>query len=163
MASPNQVKQYLAYWFQLGKPLIVKNGEKRILPQPVIQGDRYSTEFEACWQYITEPGCKDSYLENTVPTIGELLSDRWEIAPCARCEMPVPMMRIGVQPPECPCADLPLWPNTELPKPRSPVSNQTQLSSIRDRLRKSNQASQNNPDFDRSLEPRGVSAGEDSP
>jgi hypothetical protein len=144
MASSDQVKQYLAYWFQLGKPLIVNNGEKSILPQPVIQGNRYSPEFEVCWQYVMSEQCKSCYLDNTVPTIQELLTDRWEISPCARCEMPVPMMSLGVQEPMCPCSDLPLWPNTELPQPRSPVSNQTQLSSIRDRLRKPHQSSNQN-------------------
>ncbi|WP_416674668.1 hypothetical protein [Egbenema bharatensis] len=161
MASPDQVKQYLAYWFQLGKRLIVRNGEKAILPQPVIQGDRYSAEFEDCWQYITKNSSKDCYLEGTVQTIDELLSSRWDISPCARCDMPVPMMNLGLQPPECPCADLPLWPNTELPKPRSPVSNQTQLNSIRDRLRRSHQNRQDAPvqqegDGDRSLDLRSL-------
>jgi hypothetical protein len=137
MAAPDQVRQYLAYWFQLGKPLVVNNGEKAILPQPVVQGDRYSAEFEACWQYVTQNGCKECYLEGTVQTIRDLLSPRWDISPCARCDMPVPMMNLGLQPAECPCADLPSWPNTELPKPRSPVSNHTQLNLIRDRLRQS--------------------------
>lgn len=135
MASSDQVKQYLAYWFQLGRSLVINNGEKTILPDPVIQGDRYSPEFEACWQSITETGCKDAYLEGTIQTVGELLSSKWEITGCSRCDMPVPTLSLGIQPANCPCADLPSWPNMELPKPRSPVDSRAQLNSIRDRLR----------------------------
>lgn len=140
MASPEQVKQYLAFWFQLGKPLIV-NGKtsssgSKVLPQPVIQGDRYSPEFEACWQRIIEGFWKLSYLEGTIQTIEELLSSQWEVTSCARCSMPVPMMSLGVQTKDldCPCSDLPGWPNTELPQPREPVDSRQQLTNIRDRL-----------------------------
>ncbi|MBD0393637.1 MAG: hypothetical protein ICV52_07160, partial [Microcoleus sp. C1-bin4] len=42
----------------------------------------------------------------------------------------------GMPPESCPCYDLPNWPDTEMPQPRSPVSNQSQLSGIRDRLLK---------------------------
>ncbi|NJO43377.1 MAG: hypothetical protein HC769_09295 [Cyanobacteria bacterium CRU_2_1] len=134
MASPNQVKRYLAYWFQLGKPLVVP-GQQMVLPQPVMQGNHYSPEFEACWQQVLESSRKDCYLEGTIQTIAELLSPSWEVTACARCEMPVPMFSLGMQEPDCPCADIPSWPNTELPQPRSPVDSGTQLSQIRDRLR----------------------------
>jgi hypothetical protein len=139
MASLEQVKQYLAYWFQLGKPLIVdckmSNGCSTVLPQSVIQGDQYSPEFEACWQQITSGAWKSSYLEGTVQTIEELLSPQWDISSCARCSMPVPMVCLGVQASSnCPCADLPGWPNTELPQPRDPISSNHRLNHIRDRL-----------------------------
>ncbi|WP_088890648.1 hypothetical protein [Leptolyngbya ohadii] len=141
MASPEQVKQYLAYWFQLGKPLILdgkntEDGRSKVLPQSVIQGDRYSPEFEACWQQISSGAWKSSYLEGTVQTVEHLLSSQWEISSCARCAMPVPMLSLGLQTgdSECPCADLPGWPNTELPQPRVPVDSRNRLQNIRDRL-----------------------------
>lgn len=134
MASQEQVRQYLAYWFQLGKRLVVENHEM-ILPDPVIQGDRYSAEFEACWQRILDSKHKDFYLEGTHQTIAELLSPCWDVLPCVRCEMPVPMMCVGFpSDPSCPCFDLPSWPNLDLPRPRSPVNSHTQLNQIRERL-----------------------------
>lgn len=139
MASPEQVKQYLAYWFQLGKPLIA--GDNRVLPQPVIQGNSYSSEFEDCWQQIMRNGGRKYHLDGTLQSVEELLSPRWEITSCARCEMPVPTMSLGIQPADCPCIDLPTWPNLELPRPRSPVDSNNQLNRIRDRLLNSNQRS----------------------
>lgn len=151
MASPDQVKQYLAYWFQLGKPLMVvhqanrsgasqqadgKDDRAKFLPQSVIHGDRYSPEFENCWQQILSGAWNLSYLEGTVQTIEELLSPQWEISSCARCTMPVPMLCLGVQigDSDCPCADLKGWPNTELPLPRQPIDSRSRLEHIRDRL-----------------------------
>lgn len=134
MASSAQVKQYLAYWFQLGKKIQVNGGKEALLPQPVIQGDRYSDEFENCWQRVTAADAGDCYLEGTSQTVAELLSPAWEVNPCARCEMPVPVPNLGVKSLECPCNDLPSWPDTSIPQPRSPVSSQAQLSQIRDRL-----------------------------
>ncbi len=52
MANEQDVKRYLAYWFQLGRQMIVGNGRAYLLPQPVLKGDRYSEEFEECWQEI---------------------------------------------------------------------------------------------------------------
>ncbi len=134
MASSDQVKRYLAYWFQLGKPVVINNGETQVLPQPVIQGDRYSPEFEICWQRISAKGGRDCYLEGTIQTIEELLSPTWEIDPCARCEMPVPVMSLGFHSFPCPCFDLPSWPNSDLPQPRSPVDSRAKLDQIRSRL-----------------------------
>ena len=133
MASEQQVRQYLAYWFQLGKPVLLQGGQEALLPRPVIQGDRYSDEFEACWQRLRSLD-GDCHLEGTTYTIGELLSPAWEIDPCSRCAMPVPIKSVGVASLDCPCIDLPGWPNTDLPQPRSPVSSQSRLLTIRDRL-----------------------------
>lgn len=133
MASSEQVKQYLAYWFQLGKRLIFDQGQS-VLPQPVIEGDRYSSEFEACWQQILASGGKNCHLEGTIQTIGELLSEKWELVGCARCGLPVPMLNLGVHSGPCPCFDLPTWPNTDLPQPRLPVDSRSQLDQIRARL-----------------------------
>jgi len=139
MASQDQVKQYLAYWFQLGKKVLIKNGQEALLPQPVIQGNRYSAEFEECWQQLVSPTSKDCYLEGTQQTIAELLSPAWEINPCARCEMPVPVPNLGMPALTCPCIDLPTWPDTEMPQPRSPINTQSQLIQIRDRLMQAGQ------------------------
>jgi len=135
MASEQQVKQYLAYWFQLGKPVLIRGGQQRLLPNPVIQGDRYSSEFEQCWQQVRSAHAGDCYLEGTLQTIEELLSEEWQINPCSRCSMPVPVKDLGVNSPECPCADIPDWPNPDLPQPRDPVSTAARLGQLRDRLR----------------------------
>lgn len=134
MASVDQVRQYLAYWFQLGKRIVIRNGQK-LLPQPVLQGDRYSTEFEACWHRIIAVEGKDCYLEGTLQTVDQLLGSAWDIEPCARCSMPIPMLSLGIRDPSCPCSDMPFWPNTELPLPRAPVDSRIQLEMIRERLK----------------------------
>lgn len=134
MASTQEVRKYLAYWFQLGKHVIVRNGRERLLPQPVIEGDRYSQAFEDCWQCITAPDAGDCYLEGTEETIAELLAPEWSVSPCARCSMPVPVRNVGMPPLDCPCNDLPSWPNLDIPLPRSPVNSQVKLKDIRERL-----------------------------
>ncbi len=134
MASATQVKTYLAHWFQLGKKLIWLNGEAELLPQPVIRGERFSAQFEDCWQKVMSVDGKNCYLEGNSETIEDLLSPRWDINNCVRCNMPVPIIEIGTQSLDCVCSDLQNWPNTELPAPRSPVNNSVQLNSIRSRL-----------------------------
>jgi hypothetical protein len=135
MASPNQVKQYLAHWFQLGKCVWIHNGRESLKPTSIIQGDHYSSEFEKCWETIQSSNAGDCYLEGTDQTIQELLSARWELGPCARCEMLIPMASLGL-PIErlCPCHDLISWPNLEIPQPRLPVNSNQRLEQICDRL-----------------------------
>jgi hypothetical protein len=135
MASEQQVRQYLAYWFQLGKGIVVHNGQETLLPRPVIQGNRYSDEFEACWQRVSAVCAGDCYLEGTEQTIAKLLTPEWEISPCARCSMPVPLKTLGIASLDCTCSDLANWPDKEMPVPRSPVDTQAQLQKIRDRLK----------------------------
>ncbi|MBC6478150.1 MAG: hypothetical protein GDA56_10510 [Hormoscilla sp. GM7CHS1pb] len=134
MASQTQVKQYLAYWLQLGKKVIL-NGNEALLPQPVVKGDGYSQEFEDCWQKIMSPDSGDCYLEGTDETIAQLLTPEWELVMCSRCELPLPLPTAGLPPQCCPCNNLLSWPNLDLPKPRLPVNNQATLGNIRDRLR----------------------------
>jgi hypothetical protein len=141
MATKQEIKNYLAYWFQLGKKVVTVNGEASFLPQPVLKGDRYSNEFEECWQKILSSS-SDCYLEGTHETISELLTPAWEVLPCGRCEMPVPMRNLGMPAVLCPCNDLENWPNTDLPAPRSPINNQEQLMLIRHRLDHQNRAKQ---------------------
>ena len=136
MAESQQVKQYLAYWFQLGKKVFIRSGQEAILPQPVIQGDRYSHALETCWQQLLSPDSGDCYLEGTEQTIAELLSDQWEISDCSRCAMPIPIRNLGHTPLVCPCNDLSSWPDTENPAPRSPVSSTDHLGDLRDRLQR---------------------------
>ncbi|MBE9052579.1 hypothetical protein IQ243_19555 [Nostocales cyanobacterium LEGE 11386] len=134
MATKQEVRRYLAYWFQLGKKVVTSNGQASFLPQPVLNGDRYSEEFEECWQKIISQTTGDCYLEGTYETISELLTPVWEMSPCGRCEMPVPVRSLGMPALLCPCNNLPDWPNTELPAPRCPISTQEQLIAIRERL-----------------------------
>lgn len=135
MASATEVKTYLAHWFQLGKKLVWCNGEAELLPTKIIQGDRFSAEFESCWNKIMSVGGRDCYLVGSAATIQQLLSPAWSIDSCARCAMPVPLVEAGTQPLECACSDLDNWPNSELPAPRSPVDSQSRLNKIRARLK----------------------------
>jgi hypothetical protein len=134
MASQEKVKQYLAYWFQLGKRVLLDNGQEAILPALVFEGDRYSREFESCWQRILASKTGNCYLEGTEQSIHQLLSPGWDINPCARCGMPVPTIEFGIPSPICPCYDLPSWPNSDLPSPRSAVDSSAHLNRIRERL-----------------------------
>lgn len=135
MASTQDVKQYLAYWFQLGKRVITHSGNQSVLPRPVIRGNSYSQEFEDCWSLILSPESKDCYLEGTEQTISDLLESNWQVNSCARCGMPVPMPVI-YRPTDtiCPCFDLPFWPDSEMPQPRKPIDTKEHLSQLRSRL-----------------------------
>jgi hypothetical protein len=132
MATEQQVRQYLAYWFQLGKRVQVKSGEA-LQPRRVIAGDRFSAEFEACWQQVSASPAQ-AYLEGTHQTIAELLTPAWEIDPCSRCAMLVPVKTLGLPPDNCPCFDLPTWPDTATPAPRLPIDSDALLRRLRDRL-----------------------------
>ncbi|UZQ53834.1 hypothetical protein OOK60_15260 [Trichothermofontia sichuanensis B231] len=134
MATPTEVRQYLAHWFQLGKRIFLRNGQEALLPDPVIQGDHYSDAFEECWRRITAPEAGDCYLEGTQQTIQQLLAAEWELLPCARCTLPVPIYSRGVNSVPCPCNDLRGWPNLDLPLPRLPISTRECLQNICQRL-----------------------------
>lgn len=140
MASQQDVKNYLANWFQLGKKVVFDNGQKELHPHSVIAGDHYSAAFEECWQQILASS-GECYLQGTEQSIQDLLSSNWEVSSCARCGVPIPMLSSGVSSLECTCSDLDNWPNFELPAPRSPVNSSAQLNQIRERL---NQTSTNN-------------------
>jgi hypothetical protein len=132
MASQENVRKYLAFWFQLGKKVVINNSSTILKPETVIDGERYSQEFENCWQQITSNPGGDYYLEGTDQTITQLLSPEWEVSDCARCNMPIPMRDMGLPALLCPCDEL--LPNTELPLPHSPINSKQQLESIRDRI-----------------------------
>ena len=134
MASHDQIRKYIAYWFQLGKKVLTINGQEALVPQVVLSGDRYTKEFEDIWLQILSSESGDCYLEGTNQTIEELLSPEWDIGLCARCPMPIAFRVKGMPSECCPCFDLPNWPDTEKPLPRSPVSSQLYLLSICERL-----------------------------
>ncbi|MBD2292976.1 hypothetical protein H6G06_05635 [Anabaena sphaerica FACHB-251] len=132
MANKQEVKKYLAHWFQLGKKVIVGHSDQSFLPSSVLNGDRYSPEFEESWETILSLETRDCYLEGTQETIAELLTPTWEVLPCGRCAMLVPVKTMGMPSILCPCYYLDTWPNNELPVPRCPVNSQEQLTGIRD-------------------------------
>ena len=134
MASENQVKQYLAHWLQLGKKVFIRNGADSRLPLTVVQGERYSQQFEECWNEILSPESGECYLDGTEQTIENLLSSQWEIESCGRCSLLVPVKVAGMPPNCCPCFDLPTWPNLEVPLPRLPVSTRLHLLNMCNRL-----------------------------
>jgi hypothetical protein len=134
MSSEQQVKRYLAYWFQLGKKIVLDKSNLLVLDEPVIVGEHYSQEFEDICKLIFSPDSGDCYLEGTQQTIAELLLPQWEVDSCAVCEMPIPIKTAGIPSLLCPCHDLLTWPNTELPAPREPVNSRDSLRGIRDRL-----------------------------
>ena len=134
MATEERVKHYFAFWFQLGKWAIARGGKQIFKPARVLCKDAYSPEFEACWEILRSSNSGDCYLEGTNQTVRDLLGPAWEIVCCARCPMPVALRTNGMPPSGCPCDDLNNWPNLEMPMPRSPVDDRTQLQSIRDRL-----------------------------
>ncbi len=133
MASTEQVKQYLAHWFQLGKCIICPKLQERIYPQVIFEEHHYSREFEQCWQKILDTDA-DCYLEGTEQTIQQLLSPAWEIIDCPRCELPIPISVAGIPSSVCTCFDLSTWPNNELPAPRIPSNTTTHLHRLRQRL-----------------------------
>ncbi len=137
MASRTEVKHYLAHWFQLGKQVVSDDGQT-YQPNKIIQGDRFTSEFETCWAEILqrEGTC---YLSGTDQTIAELLSSNWDVIGCARCGMPVPLPQSQMTSLVCPCDDLSNWPNTELPQPRLPVDTHRHLGQMHDRLQSTSQ------------------------
>jgi hypothetical protein len=134
MASEEKVKRYLAQWFHLGKKVIFNKNQEAICPDPVIIKDHYSPVFEHYWQKILSVNGEDYYLEGTEETIAQLLSFEWEIHPCSRCQMPVPLKERGLPPSSCPCFDLSNWPNLDIPIPHNPINNQTHLQKLKLRL-----------------------------
>jgi hypothetical protein len=145
MAQTAEVKQYLAYWFQLGKKIIISSLNQSVIPKKIFNGHGYSAEFEDLWTLVSgAPYAGEAYLEGTNQTISQLLSPQWEIMDCARCNMPVPIVQSGVQKNYCcVCSDLDGWPNSELPNPRSPVNNQQRLTRIQSSLNRKNELENN--------------------
>ena len=134
MASQDQIRNFLAHWFQLGKPVVLAENRGECLPDPIFQQGCYSQSFEDCWHKIMVTSGRDCYLKGTTQSIAEMLSPVWDITPCARCEMPIAMPTAGVMTALCPCDDLPTWPNTDVPMPRTAVNSDQRLTDLRQRL-----------------------------
>jgi hypothetical protein len=134
MASIPEVKQYLAHWFQLGKKVYIRNGDIALLPSRIFHHMNYSPEFDRCWDLLVADRSGDCYLEGTNQTIAQLLSPMWELVDCARCNMPIPLLIAGIAAENCPCVNLPNWPNTEIPAPISHVAVRSKLVDMQDRL-----------------------------
>ncbi|MGI0490255.1 hypothetical protein ACN4EG_00470 [Alkalinema pantanalense CENA528] len=136
MASVSHVKHYVAYWLQLGKSLVIQSHQRTLkTPLLIIDGEKYSAEFEDSWQQALRHA-NTSYLESTSQTIAELLTPEWEIVMCARCPMPIALKVAGISNNNCPCQDLNSWPNAETLPPRSPVVSQAVLLDICENLRR---------------------------
>lgn len=134
MASQEQVREYLAHWFQLGKPIVLENGKAECLPYPIFFGNRYSQAFEECWQQVLHVGGEGCYLKGTGQTIAMLLSPAWALVGCARCSMPIPLPDLGSSDYPCPCHDLTIWPNYDVPLPRMAADTHQFLTVLQKRL-----------------------------
>ncbi|TVQ08879.1 MAG: hypothetical protein EA368_10685 [Leptolyngbya sp. DLM2.Bin27] len=134
MASQEQVRNFLAHWFQLGKPVVVAESRGECLPSPVFQGEKYSSSFENCWRKIMVTRGRDCYLSGTNQSIAELLLPAWDVTDCARCDMPIVLPTAGMMTDLCPCNDLDTWPNTDVPTPRPAVDSRDRLGSLQQRL-----------------------------
>lgn len=134
MASELQVRTYLACWFQLGKAVIIPHLHTKLYPDSILQGDRYSQAFEDCWQCLQKLSGQECYLEGTSQTVAELLTGQWEIVPCARCTLPIPLKHGYTTDLTCPCHDLPNWPNNSIPIPHPPINLQQHLELIHQRV-----------------------------
>lgn len=136
MALPIQVKNYLAYWFQLGRGLRMPPGETLVKPNLVLAHEGYSAGFEVIWRQLLDPHvAAHSYLDGTTQTIAQLLQPDWEICDCARCGLPIPMKSRGLPEMTCPCGDLDTLPNLdELPAPRQAADNNQVLQDVCGRL-----------------------------
>jgi hypothetical protein len=133
MANATEVKEYLGYWFQLGKGVVFPKSQTIVLPAPIFAEQYFSPAFEACWQRILASP-EDCYLEGTEQSLRELLTAEWEIISCARCSLPVPTSRTHIPSCLCPCVDLEAWPNSELPQPRLPLNRVLSLRKVHSQL-----------------------------
>ncbi|CAN1210724.1 hypothetical protein TUMEXPCC7403_11040 [Tumidithrix helvetica PCC 7403] len=137
MATCDVVKDYLAQWMQVGKKVLIQSENKSVGICKVIEGERYTQEFEALWTEISTIKAKEAYLEGTNETIQELLSDKWELVECPRCNLPSACIDMGMRETKaCPCDTMKLWPNLETIAPRKPVKTAKYLNNICDRLLK---------------------------
>ncbi|PSN17610.1 hypothetical protein C7271_16820 [filamentous cyanobacterium CCP5] len=135
MASPQQVREYLAHWFQLGKPIVFGHDNSERLPTPIFNQGRYSQAFESCWQQVLDRCGEGCYVKGTTVTVAMMLTASWEIGQCPRCPMPIVMPTMGIKNDLCPCHDIPTWPNSELPAPRLGVDDGAHLANLQTRLR----------------------------
>jgi hypothetical protein len=152
MASRTLVKTYLAQWMQMGKSVHLPQQNKEVHIHKIIQGEKYSPVFNMLWDEISTTKAQEAYLKGTSQTISDLLSNKWEIIPCARCSLLVPCLDMGARVPiSCPCDDLIGHPNLESIAPRQPVKTLSHLDNLCDRLdqkvtQQDTEAQENSPD-----------------
>jgi hypothetical protein len=120
MASEHDVRQYLICWWQLGKSLVhhTPAGDNFIRPDPLLLLDPASPSLAVLWDHIQQAP-QDYYLAGTSETLADLLSSRWELVPCAGCQLPIPIRRLGIHTDPCPCHDLQNWPSRDTLPPRT--------------------------------------------
>lgn len=136
MASSEQLRQYLARWFQLGKQVVVEPSGSLHRPESVTSAGQYSPAFEACWTALLEAGLQHCYLENTNQSLAALACNDWEITNCSRCSMPVAQSIGGISAVDCPCSDQDNWPNLDLPTPQAPQNWTQHIQALAERLRR---------------------------
>lgn len=135
MASRTLVKTYLAQWMQMGKSVHLVQQNKEIFIHKIIQGEKYSSGFNQLWLEISTTKAQEAYLNGTDQTISDLLSNRWEIIPCARCNLLLPCLDMGARKPiSCPCDDLIGHPNLDSIAPHPPIKTLNHLDNLCDRL-----------------------------
>lgn len=136
MATTDQLQASLACWFQLNKAVLdTRSGDRLQCPSPLAAG-RYSPEFDGLWQHLTQQGLHHFCFEGHGVSLANLLDGTWEILPCARCSMPIPLRSLGLSPINCVCADLENWPNFDLPAPRAPLDWRQSLVNLQTRLQR---------------------------
>ncbi|MDB9495349.1 hypothetical protein PN441_00210 [Spirulina major CS-329] len=133
MASPQQIKQYLAYWVQLGKGIVIGD-RPPMYCKTVLAKENYCNEFESIWQQVEACHGEGCHITGTDQELAELFSEQWNVTACYRCELLVPQKVRGMPATTCPCADIDTWPNLEIPKPRLPLSSNGHLAKISHRL-----------------------------
>lgn len=143
MVSEDRVKQYIALWMQLGKPVVCDRDNQQLSTSSVIRGQAYSPEFEQLWQIIRQAP-HHYHLSATPCSIGDLLAGHWDLLPCARCTLLQPVNESVIAAGPCPCQDLASWPDDNLPLPRQPIDNQDYLYKIQLRLLRERAIAQGN-------------------
>lgn len=133
MASQQQIKQYLAYWVQLGKGVVIGDRPPAYC-KTVSASEAYSPTFELLWQKVESCHGQQCHITGTEQELAELFSERWQVTACYRCELLIPQKVRGIHSEACPCSDLDSWPNLEIPKPRLPLSSNGHLAKICQRL-----------------------------
>lgn len=134
MASQEQVRDFLAHWFQLGKPIVLAEDRGEYLPNPIYHQGTYSQSFEDCWHNVMVTSGQGCYLKGTTQTVADMLSPAWVVTSCARCDMPLAIPELGMTKSPCPCDDLSSWPNYDVPVPRTAVDSDRHLSDIQRRI-----------------------------
>lgn len=135
MASKTEVKEYLAYWMQLGRKLVV--ADRLVSLDQVVAGDHYTTRFEEIWQE-SQAQAEFTSLEGSEVSLKQLFAPTYELLDCPRCHLPLPSPDLGPRPAQsCPCDHLKLLPNLDTVPPRLPIDTGAKLRSIYQRLPKS--------------------------